>query len=81
MFGGRYGTFCTGGTYGSQVHNVVDLHAKQEYSVLGHVVEVEHSQVAHEVDVCFVSVDSKECYYVPVDCSVEDCSDSNEYHL
>ena len=29
-------------------------------------------QVAHEVDVCFVPVDSEECYYVPVDCFVEE---------
>ena len=56
----------------AEVHNIGDLHSEEEFPVPGHVVEVEHSQMAHEVDVCFLLVDSEECYYVPAGCSVEE---------
>jgi len=46
----------------AEVPDTADLYPKQENSVPGHVVEVGHSQVAHEVyevDVCLVPAGSE----------------------
>ena len=46
----------------AEVPDTVNSYSKQEHPVPGHVVEVGHSQVAHEVyevDVCLVPVSSE----------------------